>query len=501
MRSPTIIALSVFAVWSHGSFGLGQERLGGIVPRGGEDPQDAWQELGDVNQAKGWSGLESSPEGGKLPIPGTSVFTYEQGRDWSNSYGIRLDITIPSGRKLEARLTLRTPDVKVKSSYKSQSTATHASLSILGNGRESIDVPLSAFDHFYPFQKTMRSVKSLEIQAKFGDGREGAVLLHRARLVRAPVLKLSATTRSLVGEAGEVLEYEFRVVNCSDRSQAIALSHSPYSKHVMTATVEPKSLTLAPAEVGIARARIRVSDRVPPGGRERQKVVAFANGTLGGAIEFITGRKLTHPYLVHTKERWEAVRKKIEKYDWARDGLSLYTNHKTRDQRPGSRWPYAVAWQLTRDRKFAEQAKRGITAKVGGKDLIQAAEIYDMIYDSGVLSEGDKKRIEAEFRNRMRGISLSGVANLELQEARCGFTLALAVQDFAWLEHFLYAADGVYDNIANGIMPDGWWYEGSVNYNVWVSRYICKMALAAEPFGYNLPDHYFTRGPRSSFAA
>ena len=49
------------------------------------------------------------------------------------------------------------------------------------------------------------------------------------------------------------------------------------------------------------------------------------------------------------------------------------------------------------------------------------------------------------------------------------------------------------------IMPDGWWYEGSVNYNIWVSRYICKMALAAEPFGINLIDHYFTPGYSKEF--
>ena len=116
-------------------------------------------------------------------------------------------------------------------------------------------------------------------------------------------------------------------------------------------------------------------------------------------------------------------------------------------------------------------ATRGVSANAHGKDLIQAAELYDMIADSGVFTGQEQLRIEDAFRERMKHIHLSGVANLELQEARCGFTLALAIQDFAWFEYFLYAADGVYDNIATGIRPDCWWFEGSVNYKIWVARY------------------------------
>ena len=133
------------------------------------------------------------------------------------------------------------------------------------------------------------------------------------------------------------------------------------------------------------------------------------------------------------------MRKKINNYDWAKKAAQRYLDHKTTDNRPGSRWPYAVAWQISGDKKYAGLAKSGVKFDVGGKDLIQACEIYDMIADSGVFSREDHARINREMRERMHHINLSGVANLELQEARCGFTLALASQDFAWFEHFLYA--------------------------------------------------------------
>jgi hypothetical protein len=267
----------------------------------------------------------------------------------------------------------------------------------------------------------------------------------------------------------------------------------------MTAVITPDRLTLTPGETKSCTVAVNVTDRVPPGGRERQRIIALANGSGGGEIELITGRKLAHPYLVHTPERWEAIRQKVNKYDWAIESLKRYTDHKPESNRPGDRWPLGVAWQITRDRKYAEMAKHGVTANTHGKDLIQSAELYDMLQDSGVFSKAEEERIEDAFRERMKSIRLSGVANSELQEARCGFTLALAVQDFAWFEYFLYAPDGVYDNIAHGVLPDGWWYEGSVNYNIWVSRYICKMALAAKPFGINMVDHYFTPGYSKEF--
>ena len=129
---------------------------------------------------------------------------------------------------------------------------------------------------------------------------------------------------------------------------------------------------------------MNVTDRVPPGGRERQKIVALANGQLGGEIEFITARRLPHPYLVHTPERWQAVRDKIRDHEWAKKAAQHYLNYETKDNRPGSRWPHAVAWQISRDLKYAHLAKPGVRFDVGGKDLIQACEIYDMIADSGV---------------------------------------------------------------------------------------------------------------------
>lgn len=470
---------------------------GGMIPKGAYSDLEPWVVVGDSIHE--WTGVTKSGEAAALSIPGSATFAFDGGQHWESFYGFRFDVSIPKGRVFEGTITLRTPEREIKSSYRSEDSVTSAKFTVVGNGDESIDVPFTAFDHYYPFVETFREIQSIELAGRFQDNQPGRIALAQVRVIQAPTIKLYSGSRSRTGGESESVEYTLQVMNCADRTQSVVLSHHPYSKHVMPSKISPSELILKPGETKACQVVVNVTDRVPPGGREKQKIVALANGSMGDELELITGRKLPHPYLVHTPERWQAVRDKIAKHEWAANTAKHYTDHKPRDNRPDNCWRSAVAWQLTRDRKYAALAKPGVRANVGGKDLIQAAEIYDMIYDAGVFSPEEKERIENDFRERMKSISLSGVANLELQEARCGFTLALVLQDFAWFDYFLNAADGVYDNIAQGIMPDGWWYEGSVNYNIWVSRYICKMALAAEPFGVNMIDHYFTPGYSKEF--
>ena len=501
----TVVLFLLGDLSSHGQMLSGL--AGGRVAKGAEREADLkpWLTLGrskkEMNDSFIPGTWEGFGEGRSIAIPGTVDFTAARAHHWSQLYGLRLEVVVPKNRTFHGEAIVHTPQREAKSSYRTTAPVSSiARFSLIGSGRSAIvDLPFAAFDKFYPFGETFQQIQRIEIGGSFADGKNGQLALPQVHVIAAPLLKLFSGARSRAGEKNADLTYDLKVMNCSTRSQSVTLAHHPYSKHVMNASVTPGRLILKPGETKSATVTVNVTDRVPPGGRERQKIVALANGQLGGEIEFITARRLPHPYLVHTPERWQAVRDKIRDHEWAKKAAQHYLNYETKDNRPGSRWPHAVAWQISRDLKYAHLAKPGVRFDVGGKDLIQACEIYDMIADSGVYSTGDRVRIESEMRERMHHIGLSGVANLELQEARCGFTLALASQDFAWFEHFLYATDGVYDNIANGIMPDGWWYEGSVNYNVWVSRYICKMALAAEPFGVNMIDQYFTPGYSKEF--
>lgn len=60
------------------------------------------------------------------------------------------------------------------------------------------------------------------------------------------------------------------------------------------------------------------------------------------------------------------------------------------------------------------------------------------------------------------------------------------IQDFALVDEVLYAPLGLIDKFRTYTMPDGWWYECTVSYNLWVASEYIQVALALEPFGYSL---------------
>ncbi|MCP4192293.1 MAG: hypothetical protein GY768_16905 [Planctomycetaceae bacterium] len=476
-----------------------ESRGGANVHKGTERDLLPWQEVGEPLAPARWTGLTQTRQGGILPLPGHTEYQYDKPADWSKFDGLRIELTLPPERLVKLTIEISTPPLKASGGYRSSNATTRAAFTVQGSGQQVINLPFSAFDHHHAFSDTFQKVHKVVLRGHFEDGESGNVSLRRVRLAHTNPLKLYTAIRSRAAEPKGQVEYLLNVMNCSDSKQSVSLTHSRYSKHVMTGKIDPANLQLDAGETKSCKVIVNVTDRVPPGGRERQKIVALANGSLGGEIEFITACRLAHPYLVHTPKRWREIHHKIQKYPWAKAELKRYTEHQPKDNSPQQHWPLGIAWQLTRDPSYAQRAKHAITANAKGKQLIQSVELYDMIQDSGVFSTAEEETIRKAFRTRMETIDLSGVANLELQQARCGFTLALALQDFAWLDYFYRGTDGVYDNIANGILPDGWWYEGSVNYNIWVSQYICKMALAAEPFGINLVDQFFAPGYSKEF--
>ncbi len=292
---------------------------GGRVARGAEREADLspWLALGNPGNGLEdpfvpgvWKGFGT---GKSIAIPGHATFVAEQAHHWSEFYGLRLEILVPEGRSFHGRVTVHTPQRDAKSSYRTTApVSSSAGFSLIGSGKpEIINLPFAGFDKFYPYGETFMQISKVEISGSFADGNGGSLAVPRVEVIPAPVLKLFSEARSRAGEENADLEYELKIMNCSNRVQSVNLAHHPYSKHVMKASITPEQLTLEPGETKSAAIRVNITDRVPPGGRERQKIVALANGHLGGEIEFISARKLPHPYLVHTPERWQEVRDKI----------------------------------------------------------------------------------------------------------------------------------------------------------------------------------------------
>src|SRR5450756_933807 len=94
----------------------------------------------------------------------------------------------------------------------------------------------------------------------------------------------------------------------------------------MVSTIAPSTFQLAPGESRTAKLTVRISDRIPPGGHEEQVLQAIANGDAATAtkLKFITTSELPHPYILHTAARWQEVRDKVAKYDWAKAAQADY---------------------------------------------------------------------------------------------------------------------------------------------------------------------------------
>jgi len=120
---------------------------------------------------------------------------------------------------------------------------------------------------------------------------------------------------------------------------------------------------------------------------------------------------------------------------------------------------------------------------------------YDMIYGAGVLSEEEHRRIELCFRIYMeildRHICCGHISNWTLSELTGAVYCAMVLQDFERMERFLFGPCGSFEQLSHGAFSDGWWYECSVGYNIWVSSMFLHTAHALLPFGINLIHNYF----------
>ena len=256
--------------------------------------------------------------------------------------------------------------------------------------------------------------------------------------------------------------------------------------------------------------RVNVSDRVPAGGHEEQVLQAIANGDAGHAaqIKFITTSEVPHPYLLHTSARWQEVRDKVLKYPWAKERADEYIQKandwhvpeiadtaKAPDDTYGP-FVFATAsendllasgyaWQLTGDKTDAEKVAlfirrlsdptRGYPAtfRACNQSLVQEghffqhiAQAYDMTLDSGVYSAADKDQIEKTFRLFMETIQRASdygpINNWNISEVCGAFYCSLALGDLAAADHWFAGPSGLRDQLAFGVMDDGWWYDCSL---------------------------------------
>lgn len=395
-------------------------------------------------------------------------------------------------------------------------------------------IPFSVFDTPKASQSTIRRIKSIAFRLS-GEGR-GKVKVLSTRLLEGNSVKTTADCYSRPGEPGDTIIYPVTVTNCEPTSQSVYFSIQKYGWEAFPATVEPAQLELASGETRKVNVRVIVPPGIPAGGREKQtlQILPSANPAAVRTLTFTTLRSMPHPFTIHTAEGWDEVRRKAENYDWAKDRKERYMQDAKAwivPLRPpyvanGDGIPYlcatthehglmnnAIAWQLTRSPEYARKVKQfllmisdyqngfPLTRKASHQSSVQEghffqhlAQAYDLIQDAGILTDAECTQIEYTFRlyiDLFLRYKSTGGANWAVSQLTGVFFCALAIQDFQLVDEVLYAPSCLIDKFRTYTMPDGWWYECTVSYNLWVASEYVQIGLALNPFGYSLLTEKF----------
>ncbi|MBW8780595.1 MAG: alginate lyase family protein [Verrucomicrobia bacterium] len=497
----------------------------------------------------GWKGLVPAAEGATFPVPGVAAFRFPEGprgfykhgysvendstANWTSLYGVQCEVKLADAREIAVTVAINAANRNGGESEPIKST-----VRLTGSGWHTVTLPWSAFGFDQARTVFLNFVRGVSVSAEFTDGGQpGRIVINNVRAIQAPAVGLTCAVRGKAAAAGHEAEYAVVVSNCTDRTQSIVLSLVHYGWEMMTAAPEPSALQLAPGESKSVTLRVKVSERVPPGGHEEQVLQAVANGDAVAAakLSFITVSEVPSPFILHTSARWQEVRDKVKNYPWAQDLLADYRKQAdgwkvpevvrapSNDPKDGS-GPYlfattnetplmasGIVWQLTRERRYAEKIAvflrrlsnpaDGYPATWRGSNQSEVQEghffqhvamAYDMIQDSGVLSPDDRRQIEATFRLFMRVMDFhhqsGSINNWNLSEATGAFYCALALQDLTAAERFFSGPSGIKDELSKGTLDDGWWYECSISYNMWCASEFTQAALAYQPFGINFKD-------------
>ncbi len=499
-----------------------------------------------VSDFETWDGLNLDTESGvaTLLLPGSASYVYPDGErggyryglsfvndssaNWREQYGIRFEVYLPKDALLKATATIENAPYKLNKGSTNVTDVFTSDFGLKGEGWQTVTLPMNSFNVQAARPFALESVKTFSLAASLGDGRRAEIQLRNLKLVKAETLHLESEIRSASAEGGEQVVYYLRVENCTDTVQVVNLSRSVKGREVMDTVISPNSFVLQPGEVGNCKVAVVVSERVAPGGRETQIIQALANGKSAGQIEYITAAYLSHPYLIHSQERWDAVKKKSETVEWAKKEAANYIKKADEWKVPSvnqtkiskasnsvylfgrsqekNAYGAAVAWQLTGEAKYAEKVALFLrrlsdqdtgypkTLQASAGSLVQegvffqhTAWAYDTIFNSGVLTDQDHAKIAKTFRRYFyvidQSISQGITGNWEVAQLCGAVYCALAIQDLAAVERFVEGPGGFYDQVSNGIMADGWWYECAIGYNGWVTSEFTQLALALQPWG------------------
>jgi hypothetical protein len=456
---------------------------------------------------------------------------YGNASDWSTYAGVSFDVFLKKESSVALNVSFKVDEVDADR----MNPVSKATLQIVGQGWQSVYIPWEVFD-IAEGQKlgTLQAVKELQIQAIAANN--STLKIRDVSVTKGDLIYVEAPVQGTSVAAGGKATYELTVGNTSSKKQNVQLLLSKYGWESMSSKIEPTVLELNPNEVKTCKVTVNVLASLPNGVREKQIVKAIPNGmgSAASTIEFTTAVKVPAPNIFFTADKWQEVRDKAKKYDWAKEQVLEYEakakkwevpniagSGPTRDFQFGqhlytekdaeSMLNCAIAYQLTGKKEYAKKCalllsrlsnlENGYptTLRAGGANFVKeggffqnVARGYDIVKDSGVFTLEDEKVIEKTFRLyidvAITQNSLGAIGNWDLSELSGALYCALAVQDLHLAETILTIPAGIYQQLTQGVLNDGWWHECAVGYNLWCSRMFSQIAIALQPWGENFKD-------------
>ncbi|MGN0243972.1 MAG: hypothetical protein ACI4CT_07930 [Lachnospiraceae bacterium] len=398
----------------------------------------------------------------------------------------------------------------------------HAKVALSGKGRKQCYVSLEEFNVELANKNIWRFVTKLAIEI-----RQGHVEIHQIEVMDARSFLVSCEKKGQTAGRNETVQYEVHLENLTEQPQRILVKQIFYGWESLKAEFDTSNIYLEPYEKKICHFSMQLSDRIVPGGREKTELRFVVNGdsTSTQTLEVITTCRKEHPYLYHDETEWEEVRKRIQTFPVFQNEVEKYREIAeewvVEKPLPASvRYCYDTAvekqvvitaymYAITKEIRYAQKVaawfryysdkEMGYPAKLRGCSQAYVQEggfthniliAYDIIYDSGVLTDEDKDNMEHCIRLYMDMLDyhlLDGnISNWNLAELSGAVFGALVLQDGERLERFVYGPCGVVDQMRYGYFPDGWWHECSVGYNTWVSSLLLHMGHVLLKFGIDI---------------
>lgn len=494
--------------------------------------------------------LNSKDDGRKMTLPSKVVYSHPDGeRGWylrglnqendgtydlRKCYALRMTLNGEKNSSLKIKCILHRDKIEGRHNW-ADSTVAVVNVKTTGKWQE-IMIPMSAFDYNVGQEYFLKFIKHITLMLDNETGK-GSVRMKDVCFVKAHTLLLESDICSGPLDKNYQIEYKVKVSNISTEAQAVSLTVGKQGWEGMRAEVTPSSLFLAPDESSEVCVKVTGSDYLPAGASEEtilQAVPLFGNAK-AESLSLISVVPVQSPFIVHDDAGWQAVKRNVETYPWAKaefDGFiktaesfkvpvvkkgtmsDQGTEGLVRAYLESALHQTAIAYYLTGNRvygeKVAETLRRltdpmmgyprtqhltfqGLPQEGGSMEGLLFA--YDLIKESDLLSAEDRQNIEHTFRlycmNIIDMMGDGGISNWSVFNLGPAAECALMLHDMHLFNKLAYGPCGMIDQLRYGTMDDGWWYEMSLSYNLGCAVCYTTLALAAQPFGIDWLNRHF----------